>query len=817
MKILGKNFLAILLASLLMVSALPLNAYAAVTDDRTTVGSDDEWDEPGDEPGEDEEPTQPSQPSSQYALSVNGTAFTADKLTIACGSGTATFDPVTNTLTLNNAELSKGTSVSALSEKAYIVSNLPSLHLELIGTSVCEADNWAYQLYASGDLTVTGSGDFRSMREEYVKNEDGEYGYEVVRSYTKVAVFGDLTFDGVSLYRWTTNNYDYPIGGDLILDHATATYCEMQADGNIIIKNSTVQGEQKIGSIGYYDDRGYYHTLEDGIRYNGCSFETSSGITVTDSSVLQSTLESVYRKENVDAVIDNVRFDYVTVGVSGDLTMKNVTATCSDREADPVYSFRECDFYSHGVLDIDNSDLKFSDCWSYSAEKACEVNDTRLEDSKIRTYGDLNMDYCKLYGVNVEVDGSLYFIRGIVGANYEGQNTPIKVHGDKIDLVKCDFRGIAKTDIGYDTVLFPHGPVEVPFSYSTFSGALLYAYRNSEVYETQTINLTDSKLMMDQIKCGEIYTDTECRVNVNDTRLLLCTSTVVEDNCTINGNVQIVTGGWNTSRRSGIFIDYKGDYYTFDEETGELRLNNHYGVLGWWQVSRTYESGKMYIKRELTDKVKKVVVSDKITSADWVDGFREYVNLKEIVFGDKVERIGGGYPNYIFNGCTSLESVTIGNNVKTMPSSITGGGIFCSCEDLKKVVIKSEYLIEDPEDSLAYWFPMKGIDSRYKHRDELKIYVPAAQVAQYKEAMPEYKDQIYALYILGDADQNCMIESIDATYIQRSVSGVSIPFTLNQKTANVDGDKQVSVMDATFIQKHLTEMKTPYNIGLQMD
>lgn len=812
MKMTGKKLLAILLAALLMFSALPLSAYAAVTDDRTTVGSDDEWDEwdEWDEPGEDEEPTQPSQPSSQYALSVNGTAFTADRLTIACGSGTATFDPVTNTLTLNNAELSKGTSVSALSEKAYIVSNLPSLHLELIGTSVCEADNWAYQLYASGDLTVTGSGDFRSMREEYVKNEDGEYGYEVVRSYTKVAVFGDLTFDGVSLYRWTTNNYDYPIGGDLILDHATATYCEMRADGNIIIKNSTVQGEQKIGSIGYYDDRGYYHTLEDGIRYNGCSFETSSGITVTDSSVLQSTLESVYRKENVDAVIDNVRFDYVTVGVSGDLTMKNVTATCSDREADPVYSFRECDFYSHGVLDIDNSDLKFSDCWSYSVEKACEMDDTRLEDSKIRTYGDLNMDFCKLYGTNVTVDGNLYCIRSIVGANYEGQDSPITVYGDKVDIVKCDFRGIAKTNQGYDQVLLPWGPAKVAFDYYTFSGASLNAYRTDDSGKEIEINLTDSKLVMDEIRV-------ECILNVNETRLQLCTSSVEEDKVTINGNVQIVTGGWNTSRRDGILIDYKGDYYSFDEETGLLRLNNDYGWRGWQQLARTYESGSAAPVTELTDKVKKVIVGDDVSDAQWIDGFRDYKNLKEIEFGVTVEMIGGGYPNYIFNGCTSLESVTIGNNVKTMPSSITGGGIFCSCEDLKKVVIKSEYLIEDPEDSLAYWFPMKGIDSRYKHRDELKIYVPAAQVAQYKEAMPEYKDQIYALYILGDADQNCMIESIDATYIQRSVSGVSIPFTLNQKTANVDGDKQVSVMDATFIQKHLTEMKTPYQIGVQID
>ena len=41
--------------------------------------------------------------TTQYDLFVNGEQFTSEKLTIECGEGTATYDPATQTLALNNA------------------------------------------------------------------------------------------------------------------------------------------------------------------------------------------------------------------------------------------------------------------------------------------------------------------------------------------------------------------------------------------------------------------------------------------------------------------------------------------------------------------------------------------------------------------------------------------------------------------------------------------------------------------------------------------------------------------------------------------
>ena len=40
-----------------------------------------------------------------YNLYVNGEQFTSEKLSIACGEGTASYDPNTKTLTLNNAAI----------------------------------------------------------------------------------------------------------------------------------------------------------------------------------------------------------------------------------------------------------------------------------------------------------------------------------------------------------------------------------------------------------------------------------------------------------------------------------------------------------------------------------------------------------------------------------------------------------------------------------------------------------------------------------------------------------------------------------------
>ena len=84
----------------------------------------------------------------------------------------------------------------------------------------------------------------------------------------------------------------------------------------------------------------------------------------------------------------------------------------------------------------------------------------------------------------------------------------------------------------------------------------------------------------------------------------------------------------------------------------------------------------------------------------------------------------------------------------------------------------------------------------------------------------EYQLQFNELSIvkhLGDVDGDSNIEVRDATWIQRHIAEVEMPFVINKTTADVDGDGIITVMDATAIQYYLANMKTTYKIGEKIE
>ena len=66
--------------------------------------------------------------------------------------------------------------------------------------------------------------------------------------------------------------------------------------------------------------------------------------------------------------------------------------------------------------------------------------------------------------------------------------------------------------------------------------------------------------------------------------------------------------------------------------------------------------------------------------------------------------------------------------------------------------------------------------------------------------------------ILGDADGNGEVDSIDVTVLQRYSADMEYPIS-GLETADVDGDGEITIIDATYIQRYLAEMDTPYRIG----
>ena len=68
-------------------------------------------------------------------------------------------------------------------------------------------------------------------------------------------------------------------------------------------------------------------------------------------------------------------------------------------------------------------------------------------------------------------------------------------------------------------------------------------------------------------------------------------------------------------------------------------------------------------------------------------------------------------------------------------------------------------------------------------------------------------------YLLGDADGSKALDSVDVTVIQRKMADLKID-SFCRSAADVDKDGAVSVIDATFIQRYLSHMTVPYLIGV---
>ena len=90
--------------------------------------------------------------TTQYNLFVNGEQFTSDNLTIACGEGTATYDPDAQTLTLNNASITNTLGYGGINSQL-----TGDLDIVLQGENrITFDDNMG--IMATGNIEFSGSG-----------------------------------------------------------------------------------------------------------------------------------------------------------------------------------------------------------------------------------------------------------------------------------------------------------------------------------------------------------------------------------------------------------------------------------------------------------------------------------------------------------------------------------------------------------------------------------------------------------------------------------------------------------------------------------
>lgn len=97
--------------------------------------------------------------------------------------------------------------------------------------------------------------------------------------------------------------------------------------------------------------------------------------------------------------------------------------------------------------------------------------------------------------------------------------------------------------------------------------------------------------------------------------------------------------------------------------------------------------------------------------------------------------------------------------------------------------------------------------------DEDDVYCLTDEPSETNVTFKVVNGGVRVLYILGDADLNGEVEIVDATWIQRHVAEIDLPFTLRNEPADVNADDDVDLMDASLIQWHLADHKTAYDIG----
>lgn len=163
--------------------------------------------------------------TTQYDLFVNGEQFTSERLTIECGEGTATYDPATQTLALNNAAITNAADYGGIKSK--LTGNLT---ITLQGSNYITFDN-NMGIMASGNIAIQGPGSLAI-------NVAGE-----TMDGINVTGAGDVSVRGTNLDIKAPGGIGIASDGTVSIDNAHVTSAALYAgiDAiNLFIENGSV-------------------------------------------------------------------------------------------------------------------------------------------------------------------------------------------------------------------------------------------------------------------------------------------------------------------------------------------------------------------------------------------------------------------------------------------------------------------------------------------------------------------------------------------------------------------------------------------------
>ena len=282
----------------------------------------------------------------RYGLTVNGELMTENHLTVQCGEGTATFDPATSTLTLENAELTKTLTPHWLSiysnpetytqyYDAAIVSDLPVLNVVLKGkNTVARGSLEAFRAY--GNLNITGDGTIEAY---YTLSNyfiiDSETGEQIPVTATfpmTITALGNVTLDGITAQRMNVQP-----AGNLVIKDSTLFGGVFTNNANLAITNSTLK--QFTGGVSGSYDSGKDYTPTVGGKNMTIRNTTFDYVTVT-----------------APEGCEKITFKDSTIQLSGKMTADENTKLTIDNTIFNAYG------QSDGVTNISENNITLIDC-----------------------------------------------------------------------------------------------------------------------------------------------------------------------------------------------------------------------------------------------------------------------------------------------------------------------------------------------------------------------------------------------------------------------------------------------------------------------
>lgn len=181
--------------------------------------------------------------------------------------------------------------------------------------------------------------------------------------------------------------------------------------------------------------------------------------------------------------------------------------------------------------------------------------------------------------------------------------------------------------------------------------------------------------------------------------------------------------------------------------------------------------------------------------------FQYCENLQTVVLTDYIATI----ERYAFYNCPNLTSVTVPRSVTNINSTA-----FLNDDSLTFYCYYDSYAHHFAEDNGIDYVILDPENIPTEPPTEPETEVPTNEPTQAPTEVPTES----VSFILGDADGDGVIEVDDATYIQRVIAELPVPYPMETlMQGDVDGDGELTITDATLIQRYVAEMPVNYPIG----